>query len=312
MGTVSYLRPEDTVTIQRAIDAYISNHLATPSRSPGTRRVFETTLRLFADHFGPDTPLHALDADQVAEWFTARWGDMSPATWNRNLSTIRSAIRYWADQGWAVDEQLTRRLSNQKTPTDRTRALSRAQIERLLSRKDVPLRDKTLWRMLYETAARCSEVLALNVEHLDLRNRCARVRRKGGAVDVIYWQTGTARLLPRLIGARKSGPLFLTDRRARVELNAADLDPETGRARLSYRRAAEIFEQATNDYEGGPWTLHQLRHSALTHAAEAGANTATLMAYSGHSNVASLQRYARVSPEALGRWQAERDPLRRG
>jgi len=59
------------------------------------------------------------------------------------------------------------------------------------------------------------------------------------------------------------------------------------------------------------WTLHDLRHSALTHAAESGANTGTLMAYSGHASVASLARYTRVSPDALTRWQARRDPHRR-
>jgi hypothetical protein len=36
-------------------------------------------------------------------------------------------------------------------------------------------------------------VLRLNVEDLDLPNRKARVTRKGGAVDVIVWQSGTAR-----------------------------------------------------------------------------------------------------------------------
>jgi hypothetical protein len=34
-------------------------------------------------------------------------------------------------------------------------------------------------------------------------------------------------------------------RRARVALAAADLDPATGRARLSYRRAEEIFNKMT-------------------------------------------------------------------
>jgi integrase len=38
----------------------------------------------------------------------------------------------------------------------------------------------------------------------------------------------------------------------------------TGHARLSYRRAEEIFRAAS-----GGWTLHQLRHSAITHLAEA-------------------------------------------
>ncbi|MER6951480.1 hypothetical protein ABT294_46445 [Nonomuraea sp. NPDC000554] len=53
-------------------------------------------------------------------------------------------------------------------------------------------------------------------------------------------------------------------------------------------------------------------HTALTHAAENGANTGTLLAYSGHASVASLARYTRVSPDALTRWQARRDPHRRG
>ena len=101
------------------------------------------------------------------------------------------------------------------------------------------------------------------------------------------------------------------ERRARVELPPVDVDLESGRARLSYRRAAETFEQATENLVGGPWTLHQLRHSALTHAAEDGANTSTLLAYSGHRSVASLARYSQVSQEALGRWQQARDPERR-
>jgi Site-specific recombinase XerD len=117
--------------------------------------------------------------------------------------------------------------------------------------------------------------------------------------------------------------VFLTDRKARVALTAADLDPASGKASLSYRRAEEIFTHCTRPLAhpgitdpaelaaAEPWTLHQLRHSALTHAAESGANTSTLLSYSGHTSVASLARYARVSPDALARWQAKRDPNRR-
>ncbi|MGH3985506.1 MAG: hypothetical protein ACRDST_23180 [Pseudonocardiaceae bacterium] len=68
-----------------------------------------------------------------------------------------------------------------------------------------------LWRLLFETAARAEEVLALDVPELDLRNRRAKVRRKGGAADIIVWRTATARLLPRLLDGRRSGPVFLTD-----------------------------------------------------------------------------------------------------
>jgi hypothetical protein len=84
---------------------------------------------------------------------------------------------------------------------------------------------------------------------------------RAGAIDVIIWQTGTARLLPRLLKGRKSGPVFITGRKARVQLPAADLDP-SGRARLSYQQAAALFSKAS-----GGATLHQLRHSVLTHDA---------------------------------------------
>jgi Phage integrase family len=66
-------------------------------------------------------------------------------------------------------------------PVDETRAIPQAEIERLLSRRDVPLREKTLWRMLYETGARASEILALNVEVLDLERRRAPIRSAAAA-----------------------------------------------------------------------------------------------------------------------------------
>jgi integrase/recombinase XerC/integrase/recombinase XerD len=75
--------------------------------------------------------------------------------------------------------------------------------------------------------------------------------------------------------------------------------------------AAELFTEATTDEHGRHATLHQLRHSALTHAAEQGASTPLLMALAGHTSTRSLARYARVSAEALQRWQQERDPGRR-
>jgi hypothetical protein len=81
-----------------------------------------------------------------------------------------------------------------------------------------------------ETAARASEILALDIGDLDLRNRRAKVRRKGSAIDVVVWQTSTARLLPRLLTGRSGGPVFCTDRRARLPVAPIDVDTATGRA----------------------------------------------------------------------------------
>jgi integrase/recombinase XerD len=84
-----------------------------------------------------------------------------------------------------------------------------------------------------------------------------------------------------------------------------DLDPASGRGRLSYRRAAELFRARTG------WMLHRLRHSALTQAAEDGTNRPLLLARSWHASVRSLERYFRPGPEAVARHLAETDPARR-
>jgi integrase/recombinase XerC/integrase/recombinase XerD len=301
--TIHRLPTGQAVTPAAAVNAYLATLAGTEQQ--GTRRVYRGILHTLADRFEAVPDVGAMGAEDLAEWFTERWGERSPARWNVCLDAVRSAGAYWADQGW-VSADPARLLRRRKPRPDRDRALSREQVNELLTREDVALRDRVLWRMAYETAARVGELLALDVPDLDMPNRCARVRRKGGALDVIVWQTGTARLLPRLLKGRKAGPVFVTGRRARVQLPPGDLDPETGRARLSYRQAEGIFKAAS-----GGATLHQLRHSALTHDAEDGTSTPMLMARSGHTSVRSLAKYARVSRAALMRHQAERDPARR-
>jgi integrase/recombinase XerD len=204
---------------------------------------------------------------------------------------------------------------------DATRALTRDQVAGLW-RLDVPLRDKTLWRLLYETAARAEEILGLDAGDLELPGKRARVISKGGMTEWVHWQTGAALLLPRLLASRRRGPVFLASRKPARAVAAADLCPVTGRARLSYRRAAELFELSTRPLahpdataaelgEVHGWTLHQLRHSMLTHEAENGTNTPTLLARSRHASVRSLERYARPGPEALARHVAATDPAAR-
>lgn len=303
VGTVHQLQHADTVRLGDAIDAYLATIDHDESR--GTHRLYAGVLTRLRDRFGDDADIAALAPQAVAEWFTGQWGTVAPSTWNVRRAALRSAAGWWTEQGWPHSEPYSM-ITRRKPRPDRDRALSRAQIERLLGDEKIPLRERTLWRMLYESAARSAEVLRLDIEDLDLPNRRSRVRRKGGAVDVIVWQTGTARLLPRLLNGRKSGPVFVTERRSRLELSPADLD-EHGRARLSYERAEQLFKAAANGA-----TLHQLRHSALSHDAEDGVSTPMLMARSGHTSVRSLIKYARVSAEALARHQAARDPARRG
>jgi site-specific recombinase XerD len=70
-------------------------------------------------------------------------------------------------------------------------------------RRDAPLREKTLWRMLYESASRAVAVLALNIEDLDLPNKQAKITAKGG--DVMWITRGTPRRVTDNADPRPTG-----------------------------------------------------------------------------------------------------------
>jgi integrase len=105
--------------------------------------------------------------------FTAAFGQLAPATRVRHLSALRSALASWAEAGWVTADP-TAGWARPKVPVDTTRALTRAQVAAIW-KLDVPLRDKALWRMLYETAARAEEIstthLFTSTTHLFTRRR---------------------------------------------------------------------------------------------------------------------------------------------
>jgi integrase len=283
-------------TIGQAVAGYLDAGDFTPASRTTYRRVLEGMAR----ELGPGRALAELNAGELTAWFQRTRSAHAPASWNRDRVIVRAFARHLQAHGATLELPT---LEHRRIRPDTTRALSRADVARILE-APAPLRDKTLWRLLYESAARVGEVLALDVEDLDLANRRARVTGKGGQVEWITWSTGTATLLPRLLKGRRSGPVFTTRRPSRVMPAVLDRAPN-GTARLSYRRAEELFKAHADA------TLHQLRHSALTHMAEDGASAPMLMTKSRHQSIASLGRYARPGVEALQRWEAERDPARR-
>ncbi|WP_322755992.1 tyrosine-type recombinase/integrase [Frankia sp. Cas3] len=322
MGQVQPLRPAAAVpTFGHAAETFLVAHTLPGAWSPKTAVKYRQTLTALAGRLAgtaASADLAALGtpagAGELAAAFTAAFGHLAPATRVRHLSTLRSALAWWRETGWLAGDP-TAGWARPKVVVDTTRALTRDQVAALF-RLDVPLRDKTLWRLLYETAARAEEILTLDIGDLDTASKRARVTSKGGGTDWVFWQTGAALLLPRLLAGRTRGPVFLTDRRPTRPVPASDLCPTSGRARLSYRRAAELFAAATRlladpDGQADGWTLHQLRHAMLTHEAEAGTNTPTLLARSRHASVRSLERYARPGPDAIAAHMAATDPAAR-
>jgi integrase/recombinase XerD len=280
-GGVGTPRPAP-VEYSAAIDRY----LAATDLGRASRRVYRISLLGWSwplvgrraptgrDRRGahpPVVPLALLDdpkaPERLQQGLTDRASAAKPRTLTRELACLRAATAWWLAEGWITADPAVGlappapcpgpipNASGASTPA-RVTAADPDRAHAVLALR-APLRELTLWHLLHESRAPVEQVLALNIDDLDLVGR----RTRTPAATSLSWGRGTARLLPMLLAGRTAGPVFVTDRRAPAPTPAADRCPVTGRGRLSYRRAAELFTAATRPLDPARrgWTLLVLR-----------------------------------------------------
>ena len=190
-----------------------------------------------------DRPVTDLQADQVAALFAERWARCAPATWNTRRTAVQ-AFASWCGERWPLAADPLAGVPPGRRRTDNTRAIP---YEDLRRRRWVPLREKLLWRMLYETAARViAPTPALSLPRPE-RTVIPATVSKGQ-----YLSFGTGEPYPRASGHHPMCAL---------------VKPASG------------------------WTLHQLRHSALTHLCEQVASAVLSQAKSRHHDLRALTQY---------------------
>ncbi len=295
-----------------ALGPGVEEFLAMADLLDSTKAVYRRSLKPLIEAVGEWSSLDSVRRSDIEGHLRHHFGSMAPDTFNRHLAAIRSFFAWAEDSGYvgaSPAERIARRRSRRSPAAERqARAIPIEDVQRYWTDRRISLRERTLAAMAYDTAARANELLNLNVEDLDLANKQAVVIGKGGNAELVFWTSVTARLLPRLIDRRERGPLFLTDIAPAPSRRPAEADlcPVTGRSRLSYRRAAELFK-----HHSGGCTLHQLRHSRLTHLAEAGEDVTLIKAKSRHSSLRTLERYVNPSNRAVAELTDRHDPNRR-
>jgi site-specific recombinase XerD len=155
--------PASGEIVTAAVDRYLDSIKTKTTRSSDAG----TLARLVSCAGGRDA------ASLLPEDYAAvmdRWDDAAAATWNRHLSALTS-FTAWAGRQEILTANPARRLKRRKPAPRGDRSIPRARLDKLLADDRHGLRERVLWRMLYETAARAEELLSLNIEDLDLAGR---------------------------------------------------------------------------------------------------------------------------------------------
>ncbi|MHB8751602.1 MAG: tyrosine-type recombinase/integrase [Aggregatilineales bacterium] len=271
-------------TLKRWIEFFLSD-LQHGNRSVHTLRGYRGDLEQFVQ-FNADLAT-AFTANNLRA-FLATFNPLRPATRAHKQAALASFFA-WAVRNGLLASNPMDLVERVKLADPQPRALKREQIEQILVVIPPPqLRDRLLFRLLYETGLRVSEALALHVEDLDLTpdNEHLKVLGKGGRRRLVLLDDpALVKLLRRYLAHThyQHGPLFRAIKNGRG-------------GSLRYQSVQERWKRYCK-IAAVNCTLHQLRHSHATELVNGGVSLATVRKRLGHKNLQTTLRYAEQSDE---------------
>ena len=212
----------------------------------------------------------------------------SAATVTRSLASLKSFYGYLLREG-AVEENPARGLTSVRVERKLPAILTRKEAELFLDQPDMSepkgCRDKAMLEVLYATGIRVSELIALDVDHVDLAGGLLRCPGR------------KERLIPLYPAAVRALKAYLT----RVRPQVIERPDETALfVNMSGERMSrQGFWKIMKQYQEKAGiqkdiTPHTLRHSFAAHLLENGADLRAIQEMLGHADISSTQIYTQV------------------
>jgi site-specific recombinase XerD len=270
---------------QTAIDRFRA-YLERRQFSAHTVASYTIDLRLFfAEVTGPLAQVSFHEVDQFLE--RQHQHHRAWATINRRLN----ALKHFFD--FCVDQQLV--AGNPVKPSHFVRrgrplpkALSREQVQRLFAHIDHPM-DRALFLVMLRCGLRVSEVAELKLAHLDWEQQALLIEQGKGRKDRrVYLSPDAIASLQQCLaqhpGDQTKGYVFWNRKRHQQPLSVKAIQKKMER----YAKAIGI-----------PVSCHSLRHTFASNLLEHGAEVVVIRDFLGHSQIASTERYAKVSSQKI-------------
>jgi integrase/recombinase XerC len=255
-----------------------------------------------------------LDMDSVRLHIAAQnKADKARATVARKLSGLRTFIKYLRREEIIEHDPAAMAVAPKRDQTIPTH-LSEPEIARLIETPNtgdaLGRRDRAILELFYASGLRLSELVAIDLEDLNLSDRMVRVMGKGGKERILPFNQSTvaamkawmkdrstilatrdaatitkaSRVSPKRAKPAKADPLFINYRGTRLTGRSVD--------RLLRRYVA----QCSTRMGVSP---HALRHSFATHLLQRGADLRAIQELLGHARLSTTQRYTHVNAAQL-------------
>ncbi len=291
--------------------------------SEHTLRAYRRELRSFSAHLAEHLQGAAI-ADvghlHIRAYLAALYErGLTKASVARALAVIRSWFKWLAKEG-KVEQNPALLVSTPKLPKHLPRVPSMEAVNRMLTSLEEkaehdpeagawPERDRVIFELLYGCGIRNSELVGLDMQHVQWANDAVLVRGKGRKERLVPLGDEAAIALRAYLPGRetrlaRAGKMRLTpDGPLMMNLRMR------GSCRLTTRSVGRIVK-AIAQSRGLPADVHPhtLRHAFGTHMLEEGADLRAIQEMLGHERLSTTQRYTQMTVTQVQRVYDETHP----
>lgn len=249
----------------------------------------------FLKKMGISTPNEVKKSDIVEylNWLLDKGAARSSSA--RALSTLKAFFRFMVQEGY-LRANPTDEVGSPKLPRRLPHVLAVHEVERLLEQPNPVtvrgLRDRAMLELMYATGLRVSELLALQLDDINLSAGYVRCLGKGRKERIVPMNRTAAFWVERYI-SRSRNQLVKTPLERTLFVNA------NGRRMTRqgfWKILAKYAGQAGIEKEITP---HTLRHSFATHLLENGADLRAVQEMLGHADISTTQIYTHLTRTRL-------------
>jgi integrase/recombinase XerC len=277
--------------------------------SEHTLRNYASDLGQFYDHLAPldekanvrrDVDIKQIDHITIREWLSSlHTAQKKKTSVARKLAALRTFFQFLVREGvvennparMVATPRLEKKLPNHLSIEETIRFIETPDIE-----TDLGKRDRAILEVLYGTGARVAELVKLDLNHIDFKNKMVRLsgkRRKERIVPfgdpalhalMLYLSVRNAFLQNAPLAERDSNAVFLNYQGTRITTRSVG------------RMVDKYIIECAGIHNISP---HSLRHSFATHLLDGGADLRDIQELLGHARLSTTQIYTHVSMEKL-------------
>lgn len=279
--------------MRQLIDRYLEFMRVQKNASKHTLRAYRNDLEEFVQYSGISRP-DEIDMIDIRGFIADRiMSGRAKTTASRKLATLRSFLRYLYEEGY-IRANPARLVSSPKRPKPLPKFLSVDDAFNLVQSPEgighLPVRDRAILELLYASGLRVSEVEALKVEDVNLKEGFVKAKGKGMKERIVPIGEKAIEAIKSYLVER-----MLLKKKKNLENETDSLFLNRNGGALSERQIRRIVVKYARKIglEGkiGP---HTLRHTFATHLLISGADLRSIQEMLGHSSLSTTQRYTHL------------------